>query len=72
MATEIKMNELEDNGDDKDLILALEKEERLERVRRRVRVWEARQISRSILEGILAEVSRTSWWTWWTKWSKSA
>ena len=58
VATEIKMNELEDDGDDKDLILALEKEERLERVRRRVRVSEARQISRSILEGILADVSR--------------
>jgi hypothetical protein len=55
--SEIIINELEDNNDG-DLIIALEKEERLERVRRRVKVWEAKQIGNSILEDILTDVSR--------------
>ena len=57
VATEVKVNELEDDNDN-ELVTALEKEERLERVRRRMMVWEARQVSRSIVESILADVFR--------------
>ena len=54
---EPRIDILEDENDDA-LVDALEKEERLERVRLRMKAWEAKQAVKGILDGILVAVYR--------------
>ena len=57
-AVNIDVEKLEDDEHNSTLLKALEKEERLERVRNRMKAWEASQVCNAMVESILTAVSR--------------